>query len=224
VRANVAANVRRGLPEPGPAKGVVNLCGGGWSLDPSKLRGRKQICAINQAHDHLIEHGVMPHWCVTVDPHERVPDMITPRRGVTYFVASQCDPALFDKLDGFDVRIFHITNSVPIDDLVRSPLRVAGGTSSIARALALHWHRGCTVFHMWGFDCCGDHAYVHRVNAGPDRIPVEILGKEYMTTPSLLRQARAFFQQLKDMKAIRPPKVIVHGDGLIAALMRHHGN
>lgn len=223
IRANVRRNAQRGLPEPGRARGTVNICAGGSSLDPKKIKGRKQICAVNQAHDHLIEHGVIPHWCVLVDPVPGVADLITPHPGVEYFVASQCDPAVFDKLAGYTVRLFHIGNSAPIDDLVSSSLRVDGGTGAIHRALSLHWLRGCTVFHLWGFDCSGQHAYAHRVNPGPEGVPVELFGQTYVTTPGLLRQARSFFRQLRNMNAIRPPVVHVHGDGLVAALMRTHG-
>ena len=220
IRENVKSSMKRGLPEPGRGKGAVHLVGGGPSLDPRKLRDKKWLCAINQAHDHLLEHNVTPHWCTLVDPVPEVADLITPNPRVTYFVASQCDPKVFNKLWGHNVRIFHLDNGVSLDDLVESPLRVRGGPSTILRAWALHWHRGHHVFHFWGFDCSGPHAYEQRAGINPFKMNVEIGGKTFTAGRDLLRQAHSFFDQKRYMDQIRPPTVYVHGNGLVATLMR----
>ncbi len=51
---------------------------------------------------------------------------------------------------------------------------------------------------------------------------IEANGKTFHTTRGLARQAWNFFQQKRDMDAIRPPTVYVHGDGLVANLMREN--
>ncbi|HEX2653668.1 MAG TPA: hypothetical protein VHN11_08460, partial [Xanthobacteraceae bacterium] len=120
LRENMNYALSLGLPSIRPAArhdGVLAIAGGGPSLANtcSKLRHpgpNTRVAAANGSHDYLLSRGIVPHYCGLMDPATHLADLISPRAGVTYFVASTCDRAVFDKLNAYDVRLWHASGQL----------------------------------------------------------------------------------------------------------------
>lgn len=68
------------------------------------------VFAINKTHDYLIENGIVPDFCVLLDPRDWVATYVTPHKDVKYLVASQVSPKVWEKLEGFDTYCWHAFN------------------------------------------------------------------------------------------------------------------
>jgi len=153
------------------------IVGGGPSLRTVKALEPGRIVALNGVHDYLLAKGVKPWGMVICDPREDNARFVrNPQPGVLYFIASQCHPAVFDALEGFDVVLWNngtldaITPPVLNEIYGRSTTIVGGGTTVGMRALELGWVMGFRSFHLYGMDSClsGDvhHAYEQSVRGG----------------------------------------------------------
>jgi len=146
----------------------IAICGGGpslASLDQLKelrafqKKGTK-VLAINRTHDFLLTKGVVPWAGILLDPVPAVASYITPRRGIRYYVGSQCHPTTFDNFDKPDVQkyIWHAA-SVPEMDAELTPremvLRVpANGSTCGLRSILKSYIEGFREIHLFGFDSC----------------------------------------------------------------------
>lgn len=215
----------RGLPEveaAEPHDGVAVLVGSGPSLDIERIRKETgTIVGIKDAHDWLIERGVVPKYALAVDPQESRARCFTPHQDVTYLVASQCHGAMLDHLAGHDVKLWHLY----IGEEARVPpgkLMIGGGTTSGMRALTLFYVLGYRKFHLHGYDSCltglrlranGTRAKAHDklvwVRAGRG-------GRAWLCSPAMAGQAG----ELDRMYQIMPDITIeAYGEGLIPSII-----
>ena len=208
-----------------PHKMLMAIAGGGPSLADTYQELTGAVVAINGSLGWLLSNGVKPHLCGICDPGEHIADMIVADPQVRYYVASTCNPAVFDKLQGCDVRLWHITPNSTADP--------AGATAILHEAYPAHWHAiggGCTMglrwidlgyflgfrrFHIHGMDSSfrggSTHAYPDRADT-KDRITYA--GRE--TRPNFMAQLYDFFGLLNRF-AITDPfiDIEVFGDGLL---------
>ena len=198
------------------------VSGGPSAVDQLDLiRKFDTVIACGSAHDWLVGHGIVPTYCVIFDPkddHARF--YKEPLRGVTYLVASTCDPSVFDALAPFDVRVWHPWDDLP-NELYNDEPRVGGGSTVTLRAIPIAHIMGLRELHMFGFDSCYlggfEHAYPYMQDR-PGCFEVNYHGQRFTVTPHLLAQANEFMTMYFDHR--NEIAIKVYGDGLIAHMLR----
>jgi len=211
IRANVSHNVKLGFQQvqPYPTNETeVMIVGGGPSLKERiaeikflRRQGVKLVC-LNNAYQYCIDQGLTPSAMVIVDARpfnarfveNTVPDC-------KYFIASQCDPEVFKKLQGVkdQTYIWH-TSAEEIQDILLETYPkcypVPGGSTVLLRALPLFRMLGFKRFHIFGCDSClqdGEHhAYTQAENNDQGVVPVRVGGKVFYCNPWMVSQAREF--------------------------------
>lgn len=162
---HIESALGRGLQEfaDSPAhNGEAVLVGSGPSVREyvSEIRKHKQkghmIIAVKSAHDFLIERGVVPHIALGVDPQAKIKSSFSRRRKeVTYFLASQVHPEVFDYLKGYRVILWHLfTGKEKEKELLKDKLKVGGGSTSGMRAMTVAYLMGFRKLHLYGYDSC----------------------------------------------------------------------
>lgn len=228
VKAQSEASAKLGLPHirsKEPHDGHVSIVGGAPSmaLSLSELHWRKEmgqtVWALNGTHNWLMGHGVTPDALVLLDAREENARFVQfPQMGVRYYVASQCHPAVYDLLRGFDV--------------VRFDLDKLGncGTTVGTHAMCLAFIEGFRQMHLYGFDSSyrdGEgHAYAQSLNDGEKRLEVMAGGRTFTAAPWMMQQALDLQSLSRDLMA-HGCTITVHGDGLwpeVAKLMNKPGD
>jgi hypothetical protein len=93
--------------------GEAVIVGGGPSVEDSiseieeKSRNGAIVLALNGASDYLNARGIQVDWQVSLDARPENVDFVKSRVAGGYFVASQCDPSVFDAVHGKPVILFH---------------------------------------------------------------------------------------------------------------------
>lgn len=226
------------LPEYGKYKNGehIAIVAGGPSLNDTldELRRFKTVMVCGTAHDHLIAQGIVPTYAALCDPNPACTHFLkNPQRETRYFVASSCDPSMFDHLSGYDVVRF---NNVGGENLLvyEGQPCVAGGCTITLRALCIAILLGYvpdSEIHFFGFDSSFPsnelhHAYDH---IGPNGLDMETnnrcivrignqYGKKFLSTPAWVAQLVHFQEAIKEYGHLFAP--VVHGDGMIAEAMR----
>ena len=146
----------------------VAICGGGpslSSLDELKAlralqkKGTK-VLAINRTHDFLLTKGIVPWAGILLDPVPAVASYITPRRGIRYYIGSQCHPTTFDNFDKPDVQkyIWHAASVPELQDELTPREKVlcvpANGSTCGLRSILKSYVEGFREIHLFGFDSC----------------------------------------------------------------------
>jgi len=230
--ANMDAAIARGYPQVDqahPAKtGAILLVAsapsvkGQLELIKKMKAAGSPIVAIKGAHDWLIENGVTPDYALAIDPQEHRIAFYRPQPSVHYMIASQCHPAMFDNLDGYQVTLWHPYVKKGQDRPKKSML-IGGGTTSGLRAISLFYVLGYRQFELFGFDSCNDGELL-RVNGdglkdGDKLIEVKIDpdGETFDCNMSMALQAE-HFQTYYDY--LPDATFNGHGRGLIQAIIK----
>jgi len=208
---------------PGP---VAVVCYGP-SLNETweQVKDFAHIISCSGAHKFLVERGITPTWHVEVDPRAHKAELIgTPQPGVEYLIASTCHAKVFDLLEGFDVKLWHVFDST--EDAKRTlpagEWALTGGSSVGLRAMTIARFLGFTDLHVFGMDGCegatGKHAGAHP-NQPDGFSTTELHGRTFRTTPSMLACARQTFHELDMMPGVTAK---FYGDGLVAELAKDY--
>ncbi len=241
VEEHIRTNLKRGLPHSPPAQPhdlEICIVAGGASLSrqignirKAKRRGAS-VMAVNGTHNFLIKQGIVPSALIVMDSREddRNLEMVSrPHEDVTYFLASQCDPRLFDAVADHQCFIWHSAASLPWAELfdeadVEHPL-MQGGTTVGMKALTFAMYLGFRKFHLYGFDSCiwkndRHHAYKQTLNDQDvdAAIPLFIGDREFKCSGWMVRQVEDF----KEFCDAWGGKVFlrVHGDGAISEVIK----
>jgi len=247
--ANIEANVRRDLPwfaGAPPNKETMVLVCGGPSLNDSindirwhKRRGAK-IVTVNNTLKVMLENNIVPDAHLMLDARPENVEFIQgvdACNPVRFFLASQCDPTIFDALSDRDVILWHngIGDGERLEELakpfedenkMRVLLQVPGGGTVGLRAMWLGFFSGYRKLHIYGMDGSyeGDkhHAYPQALNDGEETLEVAMNGKRYRCAKWQARQANEFNGTYADLTK-HGMQIWVHGRGLIpdmAAILR----
>ena len=237
---NIKHNIRLGLPQvhaypPNPQETVV-LVFGGPSLKTNlralrRLAPKCYVVTVNGSHDYLISEGFKPSGHIMLDAR---PDnacfVQNPIDTCHYFIASQCDPSVFEALKGYHLEIFHCDlgeETGAVEVLRRYYLNsyhiIIGGSTVGLRSFMLMRTLGFTRFEVFGFDSCfmgnRHHAYEQALNSSDTKeIKVEGLEKTFHCTGWMLRQAYEFQDFVRHAGGLF--KCRVHGSGLIATMIK----
>lgn len=188
---------------------------------------RNNIMVCGSAHDHVISLGYVPRYCVVCDPDPIMANYLKkPHPQTTYLLASHCDENLFEALKHFAVAVWHpagIASKEEEDVIYNAEPRIGGGCTVTLRAIPLAIMLGYSNQQIFGFDSCITKEQHHAYDAEDVEHIMDVrVGKEGKTfyAPSyLLAQAQQFQDiVLKGYGHLFTPTV--HGDGLIAEIMR----
>jgi 2-polyprenyl-3-methyl-5-hydroxy-6-metoxy-1,4-benzoquinol methylase len=241
-RDSIASAVARRLPK---IQGLIDrhtgkpaiVIGGGPSVDgyveqiqSLHAAGAVLIC-IERMYPWCLAHGLIPHYVVTQDASDDVLEAfetLTP--GSTFLIAAQCQPAVFDRLQGQPCYYFH-TSSYTSGDIPQEELRGPGdegmtinaGGSVTLCSLSLSMLMGMSSIHLFGFDChvtAGNYARgIAGVGEQADLIPIKIDGRAFRTTLAYLAFAQQFFEFKEIGKSLGLLDTItVYGDSLVVAM------
>jgi uncharacterized Rossmann fold enzyme len=203
---NMESAVARGYPQvkkqESPKDGMITLVASGPSVAGQidvirEMSKTTLIVAIKDAHDWLIDNGVIPDYALAIDPQEHRISFYKPNHGVEYMIASQCHKAMFDNLEGHKVTIWH-PYVMKGQNRPKNSLLIGGGTTSGLRAISLFYVLGWRHFALFGFDSCltGD---MLRINGSGlkegeplTEVKIEQDGETFYCNPSMALQAEHF--------------------------------
>lgn len=229
--ANVQAAIALGLPslERGvlTSEPIAVVCSGP-SLRHTRrdIRHFDKILTCSGAHQYLIDHGIIPTWHMEGDPRpHKVFAVKRPHRRVQYLIASSCHPKVFEALKGYDVRVWHTlreaTHLTELDHYPKDHWVLTGGTNVGIRALVMARILGFTTVHLFGMDCSAEDTM--HTGDHPNEPPktkyrtVRVGEQDYQTTTTFLSYAKQFFHEMLQLPDVN---VIMHGEGLLQALVR----
>ncbi len=198
-----------------------------------QIKGFKYVMSCSGAHKFLVERGITPTWHIEVDPRaHKVTLMGQPQKETQYLIASTCHPAVFDHLEGYDVKLWHVFDSSE-DGLRLLPpgeWAITGGSSVGLRTLTLARFLGFRNLHVFGMDGCegasGKHAAEHP-NQPKDHSELTYCdedgcpdkGTAYRTTASMYVCAKGTWHELNQMPDVT---ATFYGDGLVQHMARHY--
>ena len=190
------------------------------------------IFALNNAHDFLIGIGIIPDYAVVCDGQPGVSQFYqNPHKDVTYLIASQCDPSVFQALEGYNVVLWHSAGVDGMEDIIGEERLSSTGIGALGcglylgiRAQSLVYMRGYRRTEYHGFDSCildsKHHVAPQRLNANDEEELeiVDIEGKRFLTSGWMRDQSDQFMQFRYNF--FQDCDIRVHGDGLIAERLR----
>lgn len=216
-------------PYPGKrADPVAVVCFGPSLLDTwEKVRDYRYVISCSGSHKFLSERGIIPNWHVEVDPRPHKVKLIgQPNRETEYWISSTCHKAVFDHLEGYNVKLWHVFDGDEQSSRVipQGEWCLTGGCGVGLRALTCATFLGFRDIHIFGMDGCegkdgrqhaGDHP-----NESNESSLVEYpegSGVWYRTTSSKLEEARTTFHELDQLPSA---KFTFYGEGLVQAMAR----
>jgi hypothetical protein len=237
VLANVRVNAARGLAqcEPYAAQDTeIMLLGGGPSLAahlPDILRLAREgvkIVTLNGAYNWALDAGLHVSAQIIVDARPFNARFVTPpHAGCRYFLASQCDPSVYEALGPHAAIMQWHTSAdfirATLNDLLPVWYGVPGGSTVLLRAIPLMRMLGFKSFHLFGCDSCltdeRHHAYAQAENDGQLVIDTIIGGRVFRCHPWHVSQASEFIALIKHYGD--EIQIDVHGTGLLAWILQH---
>lgn len=205
----------------------IALVGYGPSLVQTweKIRDFKYVMSCSGAHKFLVERGIIPTWHVEVDPRPHKTQLIgPPHPDVEYLIGSPCHKAVFDHLEGYNVKLWHVYDE---DDGSPKPegWALTGGQSVGLRTLTLARFLGFVNFHIFGMDGSegetGKHAAFHP-NQPKGHQVLEYpagSGRMWRTTVSMMTCAKQTFHELNSLPGAT---AVFYGEGLCQTMAKDY--
>lgn len=216
--------------------GHICLVGGGPSLADTldELKWRKSIgqkvWALNGAARFLYKNDVLPDAIVVADARPENAGFLSElNEGVTAYLASQCDPALFEAARDCNLEtvLWHV-NSPGMEDLLGAekarPVHLIGGGSTVGlNAMVLAFAAGYRKIHLYGFDSSyrdeQHHAYGQSLN-NDERVVDALYGdRKFRAAPWMVQQVNEF-QELVPGLVADGCIITVAGGGLLPTVAR----
>ena len=232
IQENVESALKRDIERVWPWQQqdtLVAICAGGPSLIESlpeirkiQEEGGKIVALANVAHI-LLDHGIRPNAHVLLDAKPRNAEFIQDSK-TTLFIASQCDPEVFDRAEetGNKIYMYHAVNNdeefAAIHQVDEKWIPIQGGSTITMRTIRLFNILGYSKFHMFGWDSCyrdkSHHAYEQPDADKHKKFKFEFEDKTFTVSPWMISQALESIKFFKSFCMSLDMKV--HGDGLIA--------
>jgi hypothetical protein len=227
---HVRSAVARGLPEVircEPHDAILSVAGGGPSLEDTYKELTGCIAAINGTLGYLEARGVKANICGVCDPSEHMAERVEAISDVTYFIASCCHPALFDKLlnAGCKVYLWHHHPMEGMDELLNELypngwVQIPGGCTMGLCWITLGYHLGFRKFHLHGLDS----SFRETTHAYPDpQDHKEWIGFDgFKTRLNFLGQVTDFIGLMEDGLGphVEPVEIKMFGEGLLQTRYR----
>lgn len=228
LHGNICINGARDLPVLQRVKehdGHAVLVGGGPSLtetlDEIKWRyGQGQhIVALNGSADWLVKNGIIPHSHIIIDARPGNARFVAGVQSTKLYLASQCDPSVFEKAKFRDVTLFHrdCDGKSGFNEKRRTVLLGTGTTVGLT-AIQLMYELGYRKIHLYGYDSSyrktEGHAYLQPENDGEQVVDCTAGGRKFTAAVWMIRQAEEF-RNIAPAFAKEGVILTVHGDGLL---------
>lgn len=191
-----------------------------------QLRAFDKIITCSGAHKFLVDRGIIPTWHAEVDPRPHKADLIgTPHKDVQYLVASVCHQAVFDLLDGYNVKLWHVFShesdrKVPMA-FARGEWSITGGSNVGLRCMVLARFMGFRRMTIFGMDYSFKNDGTQHAGWHPKEIPhvhaVQVGDEFFYTNPAMHQYAQEFFKEITKLGDI---KLALVGNGLLQAQYR----
>jgi hypothetical protein len=258
--AHIIENTRKAVARHWPtfthgefAGQALVLCGHAPSIGkPEQLKTIRRLAkkgakvmAANRCHDFLLSKGINVWAGIVLDPIPHVAKYIKPRKGVRYYVGSQCDLATFDAFDKPVVEkyVYHaLAHQEQLDVIPKEQHGMVlpkYGNTVILRALWLGLAMGFREFHFFGVDSCYEDEQSTDLHASskPEaihdkkrvKIPFPMGEQIYYSNGAMIAQAECFEQMIRmiasDIFMGRLPTftIQVHGEGMIPDIASAYG-
>ncbi len=218
----------------GESRPPLHVVAGGSSAELTLDEIDGDICAVNGAHDWLIDRGIIPDYAILLDWMDVVFKNITPHKDVIYLLGSQAHVHALNALDGYDIRIWH--TGVEKGALPPKTRWYGGGMGAVSRVMSLLYEYGYRDFHYHGVDGCygrdgKTHSYSWPLVQNSTEKPIEIVcgGRHFFSRVDWVCQIQNFIQQLEvydDWHArgeLERVNMFIHGDGLLPHIARMRG-
>lgn len=183
------------------------------------------VFSVSITHKFLIDRNIIPVAQMDCDPREhKARQFGEPDHRVQYWLASCVHPSYLDKLEGYDVSLWHSYNgkaSREIFDIDPGHEVIVGGGSIGLRALSVLYCQGYRSFDIHGMDSSyaedgTDHCGVH-LGKKLDVINTICGGRVFKSTAVNIAYARYFF---KSMDMLRGAEFNLYGNGLLAEMVK----
>ncbi len=229
IKNNIDHSSRRYIPwlqlETEPFPNEVLIVGGGPSIERDlediriKQADGAHIIALNGAAEWLCERGIRPNYCAVIDARDSNIKFVDGDFADRYLLASQCDPALFDRTDGyctlFHIDIPYLGSYVPGDRLIQA---VGGGITVGLISLSVAYTLGYRTMHLYGYDSSYSelrhHAYDQPENDNEATIEAHVCGRTFKCAPWMVMQTNQFQELAKQLIELGCA-LHVHGTGLL---------
>lgn len=182
------------------------------------------VFSVSGSHKFLIERNVTPIAHMDCDPRPHKIEMMgEPNSCVKYWLASCVDPSYLDKLNGYDVSLWHSYNGKESKEAFKidpGQRMIVGGGSIGLRAMSVLYCQGYRNFEIHGMDCSfsdGEHHAGEHLGKNKDGVQVKCGDRWFMANAVMLLYARYFRKQVALMK---DAKISLHGDGLLQHMMK----
>lgn len=205
---------------------VLSVAAGGPSLADTWQALTGVVVTVNGSLGFLKDRGVTPWGCGVMDPGRQMAGIVPRVDGVHYFLASVCDPTLFDHLAGMKVGMWHPGGAPGLRELLSETrggnwTMVSGGSTMGLRWLSLGYTLGFRHFEFHGLDSSyrggATHAYPDHTD-GADHLIID----GYHTKLAFVRQVSDFFAVIDYFMGpeVDPITIEMHGDGWLQARWR----
>lgn len=185
-----------------------------------------EIWGINGAFVWMQKRGIKPTAFVGLDPEDILKEYLIETPDVTYYLAAQVHPCVFDHLKDKNVRLWF-----PADNEVRYPfgaVPVFGGSTCLGRAPNLAYTLGFREVHIFGGDSSytdKSHVYGEKGDVPLGTFLFNMNGRNFLTTRQMVQQACEFTEQMVEwarpgLNGETPLSVTLYGDGLMQAMYR----
>lgn len=233
ILGNIKRNAEHGHPQVWPHREqstAIILVAGGPSLSKgiegirkAQKEGGKVVALANTAKV-LMDNGIRPNAHVFLDAMPNNKNFVTDA-DTTYFVASQCNPEVLNRLKDKRVFIWHAMNSDKefelVTELYEKWVPIQGGSTIALRALRLFSVLGYHKFDIYGMDSCylnGRHHAYDQPNADIyEAVGIKLNGKKFQCAAWMIQQSMDFLQMVRVFGDHW--KLQVHGEGLISTMI-----
>lgn len=236
IREQLKINIRRYLPwltvMPKHSKSIAIVAGGpSLAYRWPEIEKYDAVLSLNNTYSFLLERGITPDYWMLLDARrENIEFVRDARKGVQHFLAAQCHPDVYERLNGLDTTLYLTTLPDTLEltkEIAREKVQLAGVVGTVGtKALALAFALGYRDMHLFGYDSSyaeTHHAYPQTLNDGANTIDVYVEGRQYITTPSFAHQAQEFPGFAKEMTFFHDCSIELHCDGLLPHLV-DYGN
>lgn len=196
-----------------------------WPVVALAQANGADVFSVSITHKFLIDRGIIPLAQLDCDPREhKARQFGEPDHRVQYWLASCVHPSYLDKLEGYDVSLWHSYNGKASHEIAKiDPGHevIVGGGSIGLRALSVLYCQGYRTFDIHGMDSSyaedgTDHCGVH-LGKKLDVINTICGGKVFKSTAVNIAYARYFF---KSMDMLKGGTFNLFGNGLLAEMVK----
>ena len=238
IRKNIELDIEQITPYETQWDAVVALVGGGVSLEETfdilveRYKEGMPVITVNGSYKYCMDNGLRPAGMVMLDPREFNKRFVDPmHEDCKYFISSQCEPSVFEKLKGKNVYMWHCNTgeeeTVSIlneryGEAHKDYFPIFGGSTVMLRSIHLLRILGFPKFEIFGFDSCimgGHHAYEQPENDDEEVIDLVVGDKHFKCSVAQYCQAKEFIEMVAATGAHY--EMVVHGDGLIAYIIKN---